>query len=60
MSLVNESGRWNMRLEGTTVDNPLSQGPLDGEGRAWGGWGEGWSAGGVLGRVLRRQEDRTQ
>ena len=49
-----------MRLEGTTVDNPLSQGPLDGEGRAWGGWGEGWSAGGVLGRVLRRQEDRTQ
>ena len=27
MSPVNEFGRWNMRLEGTTVDNPLSQAP---------------------------------
>ena len=27
MSPVNEFGRWNMRLEGTTVDNPLSQDP---------------------------------
>ena len=60
MSPVNEFGRWNMRLEWTTEDSLLSQGPLDMEGWAWGGWGEGWSAGGVLRRVLRRQEDRTQ
>lgn len=56
MSPVNEFGRWNRRLEGTTVDNPLSQGPLDVEGWAWGGWGDGWSGGGVL----RRQEGRTE
>ena len=60
MSPVNEFGRCNMRLQGTTVDSPVSQGSLDVEGWAWGSWSEGWSGGGVLRRVLRRQEDRTQ
>ena len=60
MSPVNEFGRCNMRPEGTTVDSLLSQGSLDVGGWAWGSWSEGWSGGGVLRRVLGRQEDRTQ